>query len=155
MKTGTLTREYPALQILLADDDKDDCYFFQEALQELHFPKQLHIVHDGDELLEYLCKSSKLPDILFLDLNMPKRNGSLCLQEIRKNPKWAALFIVMYSTYLDKVLIQNLAESGANHFIQKPAKFSLLVKMIERTLEIADEEIADPTKTSTFIISSE
>lgn len=155
MKTGYLTRENPTTRILLADDDPDDCFFFREALQKIDFPTQLIIVHDVDELLYYLRKSSTIPDILFLDLNMPKKNGFCCLQEIRKNPNWQDLFIVMYSTYLDKSLIETLAESGANHFIQKPAKFGQLVKMIERTLEIADEEKADPAKTSTFIIRAE
>ena len=155
MKTGTFVREYPTTRILLADDDPDDCFFFQEALQKIDFPIQLKTVHDGDMLLSYLNKVSPLPDILFLDLNMPKKNGFMCLQEVRKNPDWSTLFIVMYSTYLDNQLIETLADSGANHFIQKPAKFDLLVKMLERTLEIVDEERADPSKTSTFIIRSE
>lgn len=61
--------------LLLADDDEDDCLFFKEALDELSFSSTLKTVGDGVELLQFLsdAASDKLPDILFLDLNMPKK----------------------------------------------------------------------------------
>ena len=70
--------------ILLADDDTDDCIFFKEALDELLLPTKLMTVHDGEQLMHLLAnESTELPDVLFLDLNMPRKNGFECLEEIK------------------------------------------------------------------------
>jgi len=62
------------MKILLADDDIDDCFFFEKALEELQLSTHLTIVHDGQQLMNYLSENSKnLPDVLFLDLNMPRK----------------------------------------------------------------------------------
>jgi CheY-like chemotaxis protein len=72
------------LRVLLADDDADDCLFFKEALEELPLSTSLTIVNDGDQLMKWLLKNtSRLPHVLFLDLNMPRKNGFECLTEIR------------------------------------------------------------------------
>ncbi|HET6557941.1 MAG TPA: hypothetical protein VFG54_11545, partial [Prolixibacteraceae bacterium] len=61
--------------VLLADDDKADCLHFKEALEELPVSARLTIVHNGEQLIEQLTKKgNKLPDVLFLDLNMPRKN---------------------------------------------------------------------------------
>lgn len=68
--------------ILLADDDLDDCRFFREALEELPFSTSEKIVTNGEDLMQLLTdKDEKLPDVLFLDLNMPRKNGFQCLGE--------------------------------------------------------------------------
>lgn len=62
------------VNILLADDDKDDCLFFKEALEELPLSSQLTVMHNGEQLMRFLEeKTSELPHVLFLDLNMPKK----------------------------------------------------------------------------------
>lgn len=155
MKTGDIADAYPLIRIILADDDPDDCYLFREALQELDLQSTLDIVNDGDELLGYLRKTTSTPDILFLDLNMPKRNGCVCLQEIRKNPQRKDLSIVMYSTSLDENLIQTLSANGANHFIRKPSAFDHLKKLIRHTLEVALKEKLNPLLSSHFVITTE
>lgn len=74
------------LNILLADDDEDDRLFFKEALENIKIKTVVTTVNDGIELMEYLNKSDiKYPDIVFLDLNMPRKNGIQCLEEIRKD----------------------------------------------------------------------
>lgn len=66
------------INILLADDDKADCLLFKEALEELPVSASLTMVHDGEQLVEELTKEgNKLPDVLFLDLNMPRKTVSL------------------------------------------------------------------------------
>jgi len=68
--------------LLLADDDTDDCFFFREALGELPFMSTLTTVNNGVELMNRLTDQSyHLPDILFLDLNMPLKTGIECLME--------------------------------------------------------------------------
>ena len=78
----------PRQKLLLADDDSDDCTFFSEALQDLPVSATLSVVKDGIQLMSTLTNStSQLPDILFLDLNMPRKSGFDCLSEIKSNDK--------------------------------------------------------------------
>ncbi len=80
------------LNILLADDDTDDCVFFKRALKELAIPISLTTVHDGEQLMDFLAnKTNELPHVLFLDLNMPRKNGFECLSEIKSNEKLSQL----------------------------------------------------------------
>ena len=78
-----------ALYILLADDDEDDCAFFKEALDELLLSVSLVTVNDGVQLMDFLSDNplKRLPDILFLDLNMPRKSGFECLAEIKEIDK--------------------------------------------------------------------
>jgi CheY-like chemotaxis protein len=153
MKTVDPAHDYPFIRIILADDDPDDCFFFQEALRELDIPSDLDIVNNGEELIRHLNLKEDLPDILFLDLNMPKKNGCACLREIRNDSRWKDLFVVMYSTTLDETIIQTLSANGANHFIQKPVLFNTLKRMIRRALEVALADKSNPQKSSAFVIS--
>jgi CheY-like chemotaxis protein len=87
------------IQILLADDDVDDRLFFKEAFDEIKIKTDVQIVKDGMELMKYLNKSdNKLPHILFLDLNMPRKTGMECLKEIKENNQFDNIAIVIYST---------------------------------------------------------
>jgi len=75
-----------ALHILLADDDEDDRLFFKDAFEEVKVQTKVEFVFDGLQLMDHLMNpDTKLPDILFLDLNMPKKTGKECLIEIKKN----------------------------------------------------------------------
>ncbi len=83
--------------VLLADDDTDDCRFFELALNELALNTELTIVHNGEQLMSYLTdESNKIPDVLFLDLNMPRKNGFECLLEIKLNKKIGNIPIIVY-----------------------------------------------------------
>ncbi len=87
------------LNILLADDDLDDCLFFKEALEELPLSTNLTTVHNGDQLMERLAlKKTRLPHVLFLDLNMPGKNGFACLKEIRLDDKLQKLPVFIFSS---------------------------------------------------------
>jgi CheY-like chemotaxis protein len=131
-------------KILLADDDKDDSLFFENALKEGLMPTQLKMVNDGEQLMEYLSENAEnLPDILFLDLNMPRKNGFECLAEIKGIPLYKNLYVVMFSTsyprdhYYEKDMIDRLLKFGANHFIRKPDDFDQLIKVIQQALTMA------------------
>ena len=130
------------LNILLADDDIDDCNFFKEALEALPITTELKTVHDGDELLNYLAENTtQLPHVLFLDINMPRKNGFECLAEIKHNDKLKDMPVVMFSTSkaLDKINI--LFKTGADVYIHKPSNFSELVQVIHHALPMAAENI--------------
>ena len=132
--------------ILLADDDKADHILFEKAFKDLNVPPNITIVNDGEELIKYLTKhSEQLPDIIFLDLNMPRKNGFESLVEIREIEKLKDLPIVIFSTSFpqDKNyelgMISNLFKLGANVFIRKPNNFEQLKHVILQALSLATE----------------
>ncbi|MCI9844588.1 response regulator [Flavobacterium pectinovorum] len=127
--------------VLLADDDDDDCIFFKEALDELSLPVKLVTVNDGVELMGFLKAniSGSLPDILFLDLNMPRKNGYECLTEIKEIEEMKGLSVVIFSTSQDSEIVNLMYEKGAVFYIRKPGDFSKLKKVIGEALAKASE----------------
>lgn len=117
--------------ILLADDDLDDSSLFAEALEELGTPFSFKHVEDGEELLNHLQNNS-LPDIIFLDLNMPGKNGRECLQEIRTDDRFSEIPVVIYSTSNGKRDIDACYNGGANFYFVKPDNFSEIVKRLKK-----------------------
>ena len=95
--------------LLLADDDIDDCTFFEDALEELPISATLLTVNDGVQLMNYLsAKSDNLPDALFLDLNMPRKSGFECLSEIKLINKLKDLPVIIFSTSLNMEVVDLL-----------------------------------------------
>ena len=145
-----MTREN--LHLLLADDDDDDCLLFKEALHELSIPTRLSIVSDGEELMQFLLKpGQELPDFLFLDLNMPRKNGTECLGEIKQNKKLKKLPVIIFSTCALQTTIHQLFTMGAQHYIRKPASFSELTELIHNAISGFDESFVPSEKE--FILS--
>jgi len=129
------------INILLADDDKDDCYLFREALSEIPLETSLETVNDGEQLMTYLNEhSDNLPHVLFLDLNMPKKNGFECLTEIKHNDKLKQLPVIMFSTsyprdmHYEQDIIKVLSNIGAQDYIRKPEDFNKLKQVIHKML---------------------
>jgi CheY-like chemotaxis protein len=130
------------MKILLADDDFDDCRFFKRAMSELSVTTELEIVNDGEELMEYLEKNSdNLPMALFLDINMPRRNGLECLTEIRKSEKYKDLPVIVFSTSNSWDTINMLFNTGAHVYIHKPNDFAQLKQVIHHAIPLAAEKI--------------
>ena len=87
------------INILLADDDTADCVLFKDALEELPVSGNLTIVNNGEQLKEELTKKrNKLPDVLFLDLNMPRKSGFASLGEIKRSTELQNLPVIIFST---------------------------------------------------------
>jgi CheY-like chemotaxis protein len=130
------------LHILLADDDTDDCLFFKEAVSELAEPVNFSAVHDGEQLMQLLLtETGKLPDILFLDLNMPRKNGLECLTEIKQNKKLRDLPVVIFSTSSSHDNMSILFKTGADVYIRKPGNLAQLVQVINHALPMATEKM--------------
>ncbi|WP_289662187.1 response regulator [Flavobacterium panacagri] len=140
--------------LLLADDDDDDCLFFKEALDETSINAALTIVHDGVQLMDYLKTntSNNFPDVLFLDLNMPRKNGLECLAEIKTDEKLKELPVIIFSTSLDSEIVNNLYKNGASYYIRKPGDFSKLKKVIEIALTTASENNFKQPERAHFIL---
>lgn len=118
------------LNILLADDDIDDRYFFDMALKRIPVLTRLVIVEEGEALITYLSEHSEnLPDALFLDLNMPKKKGSECLAEIKQNERLKQLIVIIHSTSLHEELADSLYRAGADYYIQKTDITDLIEKL--------------------------
>lgn len=141
------------LNLLLADDDTDDCIFFKDALEELPISAKLTTVNDGMQLMQLLSKKEVLPDVLYLDLNMPRKNGFNCLSEIKQDEKLKELPVIIFSTSFDKEVISLLHEKGAHYYIQKPAEFDNLKKVIHKSLELLAETNNQQPKKESFILS--
>lgn len=129
------------INILLADDDTDDCLFFQKALEDILIANHLTTVHDGEELMDWLfAHPHQLPDVLFLDLNMPRKTGFECLTEIKENEKLKNIYVVMLTTSFpqdDKyeLHLKNMLYSiGAQEYIRKPNDFTKLKENIHNVL---------------------
>lgn len=141
---NSITDTKTPLNILLADDDKDDRFLFQKALKALPVTTNLTTVYDGVQLMKYLSENADhLPDILFLDINMPRKNGFECLLEIKESEALKDLPVVMFSTSYprdmnyERDIINSLLEMGAYDYIRKPDDFSQLKQTISNALAIA------------------
>lgn len=139
--------------LLLADDDEDDCTFFKEALDDLSLPVSLVTVNDGVELMNHLAVAvSDLPDLLFLDLNMPRKNGYECLAEIKKMEQLKNLPVIIFSTSLDSEIVNTMYDKGALYYIRKPGDFSKLKQVIGNALKVTAENNFKKPERENFIL---
>lgn len=123
------------IHILLADDDEGDRLIFGEAMGELELNLKVQTVNNGMQLIEYLTKSTILPHLVFLDLNMPRKNGLECLKEIRSNERFAAISIAIYSTSASEKDIEETFLNGANVYIKKPNNFATLKQLLHKAVK--------------------
>jgi len=124
-------------RVLLADDDEDDRIFFREALEEIPLATSLHAVKDGVELMNVLHPEQRnIPDVIFLDLNMPGRNGKECLGEIRTMNHLKELPVIIFSTSANHKDVEEAYQLGANLYLQKPSGYTLMVQLLEKVLKI-------------------
>ncbi len=125
------------MNIILTDDDEDDRMLFSEALEEIAIQTKLSLFKHGQELLDYLIQPHiVLPNLIFLDLNMPIKNGLQCLSEIRSNPKLKDVRVAIYSTSSSDKDIKDSFFNGANMYINKPNCFNKLKETVEKVLSI-------------------
>ena len=120
--------------IFLADDNTQDCLSFEKAIVDIDVHLKLTTVTNGEELLRLL--SNYTPDLLFLDLEMPYKNGFQCLQILRENKAYERLPIVVFSVTNRTNNIQVAYGFGANLFFIKPKDYSELVYSLKNILEM-------------------
>jgi len=118
--------------VFLADDDAEDCEIFEEALREINANATLTSSKNGQELMNLLNRADSKPDVIFLDLNMPVKNGYQCLKEIRENPALKDHIVVIFTTSSLKEDIDLMYKLGANLYITKPTDFDKLKQVIRK-----------------------
>lgn len=125
------------IHIILADDDEDDRLLFTDAFEEMKINTKVNTFNDGVELMDYLNNpNAVLPNVLFLDLNMPKKNGIECLNEIKKNARFNDIAIAIFSTSSSEEHIEETFVQGANIYIKKPSDFATLKKVLSDVVTI-------------------
>ncbi len=142
------------LQLLLADDDRDDRFFFEKALRSVPISCNLSAVQDGEQLLDFLfADNSLLPEVIFMDLNMPRRSGGECLAEIKRNERFSHIPIIIYSTSLHEDDADSLYGSGAHYYLRK-CDFAELPDAIHKILLLLAKDPTRPDRKNFIIRNS-
>ncbi len=122
--------------VLLAEDDEEDVLLFNTVLSELNQRIIVTVAADGILLMALLKQATPLPEMIFLDLNMPRKNGFECLREIKGNEKWNSIKIVILSTSSQPQQIENAYKGGADLYLAKPVSYTQFKKMMEKCLSL-------------------
>ncbi|MDF0554634.1 response regulator [Kamptonema sp. UHCC 0994] len=133
-----VTSEIQTFTILMANDSEDVCFLVQEALREVPLAIAFYSVENGEKLLDYLyrrdrdtdARNSPYPNLILLDLNMPKLDGKEAIAMIKSNPNFCHIPIVVLTTSQQDGDILHCYRLGANSFIVKPITFDALVEVM-------------------------
>ncbi len=125
-------------KIMIVDDDEDDMDFFCEVINEIDASYTCVTATNGEEALQKLRKGkTQLPDLIFLDLNMPRMNGKICLQELKKDSALQNIPIIIYTTSSHHKDKEETLKNGAALFMTKPPTFDRMKAGIEEALLMA------------------
>ena len=122
--------------IFLVEDDEDDQQFFIEAIKKIDTSIVLNISKNGVEALTKLNNMDELPDVIFMDINMPLMNGFACLTELKKQIRFKTIPVVILSTTNNPAEAELAVMLGASFFLSKPSHFPLLKKNIARIVDL-------------------
>ena len=124
-------------KVFLVDDDEDDRFLFREAAEELDLNMKLNMFNSAFEFTTYLEKAvAEIPNLLFLDLNMPVMNGIDCLKYLNEHSILNKMFVAIYSTSNHPKYVEEAYLNGANLYIKKPTNFQGVVSVIDKTVNI-------------------
>lgn len=126
-------------KLLLAEDDEDDRMLFSDFLQDRIDFELVHSCENGMEVIQYLDAiedAGSLPNLVVLDQNMPKMNGSQTLQSLKSSPRYAKIPVAVYTTYTDKRLIDECYKSGAITVVAKPISPSGYHQMMDDLIRL-------------------
>ncbi len=126
--------------ILMADDDEDDILLVRDAFDESKLLNELYTVFDGQELMDYLRRTGKYsspdsaprPDIILLDLNMPKKDGRQALNEIKTDPQLKDIPVIILTSSKAEADILRTYKLGANSFVTKPVTFESMCEIVKK-----------------------
>lgn len=122
------------LNVLVAEDDLDDFEILSDAISDLPLKIVLSRAENGDVLMRLIHE--KIPDLLFLDIILPCRNGRDCIREIRSDKKFDALPIIIYTSLKDIDTIEFCYRWGTNFFVHKPHSFTDITEIVRKIFSI-------------------
>lgn len=125
------------INILLVEDNEGDILLTTEALEEGKIPKSLNVIRDGASMLTYLKdvaekSPSELPDLILLDINLPKKNGHEVLMEVKSNSSLKHIPIIVLTTSSSESDILKCYQEHANCYLIKPMEVSDFLKVVEK-----------------------
>ena len=121
--------------VWIVDDDADDQYFFEQAFKTLVPSLIIRSLYDGEELVSALEQSETYPDLILLDLNMPRVNGFDALEQLRTEPLIKELPVVVLSTSSEEPDRQRALQLGANGFLTKPPTLDQILSLFGTLVE--------------------
>lgn len=139
----------------MVEDDPDDIYLIGEAIDECQLSARIFIVEDGEQMLDYLNQRGEYsdpdlaprPDLILLDLNMPRKDGREALVEMKENPELRSIPVVVLTTSGADKDMKYSYEQGASGFVTKPVTFSGLREAVckigdywIRTVQLPEEK---------------
>jgi len=134
-----IMKNFPKIKIALVDDDNDEMFLFQSALDEIDVNYSFYYFKSSDEFSTAIATKQLSPDIVFIDMHMPKKNGLELVQEMRKDKNFDKIKSVIYSNSVSEVVIQAFRSLGTTDFIIKPPDIaemkSILKKLIDTFIE--------------------
>ncbi|MBV4358994.1 response regulator [Pinibacter aurantiacus] len=143
----------PSTNVLIAEDDDDDYLIFSLAVEELSVRVILSRAENGDVLMKML--NEKHPDLLFLDILMPCRDGRQCIKEIRADSKFDSLPIIVYSSLKDMETIEFCYRAGSNLYAVKPSSLKDVKQALERIFSVDWKKMLYYPPLSQFVIRGE
>ena len=140
-------------KILIAEDDADDRFLIEDAFAECKLEQQIEFVVDGVELMDYLNRTGAyevlahepLPNLILLDLNMPRKDGKTALKEIKSSPELCRIPVIILTTSKAQEDIIKTYGSGVNSFITKPVTFEKSVEVIDTLTHYWEDIVSLPS----------
>jgi CheY-like chemotaxis protein len=135
-KLGETVKTFKPVQILLVEDNPDDVLITQRALQKSRVANELHVARDGQEAIDFLDSAGAQmpiprPDLILLDVNLPRANGMEVLEYIRSKPDLAVIPVIMLTASDREEDVVRSYQLGSNTFIQKPVEFDKFLRALD------------------------
>lgn len=130
-------------KIILVDDDEEDMLLFTEALAEIDYQITVTVVSKGVLLMNLLETMDILPDIIFLDMNMPLKSGLQCLKEIKTAGNLKHIKTIMLSTSSQPKQIEESYRQGAHRYVTKPTSFTAFKSLLAECMRTDDDVKSD------------
>jgi CheY-like chemotaxis protein len=138
-------------EVVIADDDRDDFDILQDVIKSL--PLQLIVTQaDNGEILMQLIHS-RIPDLLFLDLVLPRKDGRACINEIRSNRKFDNMPIIIYTSKRDLESVEFCFRSGTNLYVYKPDTYGGIVDIVQKIFAIDWKKISYYPTMNNYILN--
>jgi CheY-like chemotaxis protein len=125
------------IEILLVEDDPGDVVMTREAFQDYKIRNQLHVVNDGSEAMAFLRQEGEFadrprPDLVLLDLNLPRMDGREVLQAIKSDPELASIPVVVLTTSENEDDVLRSYSLHANAYVTKPVDFERFIEVVRQ-----------------------
>jgi CheY-like chemotaxis protein len=142
------------IKVMLADDDKDDQFLFEEALDKTPIDTELTTANDGKELMEKLRDPEvPNPDVIFLDLNMPNKSGKECIEEIKSDDELKDIPVVIYSTSSSEKDVEDTYNAGASLYVSKPNSFGKIMMVLKNIFLFRWHKLTEKTDKKDFVVT--